>query len=262
MAIKKKKVSKSVTKRGKVAKTTRVKKATSKKTKTKTNERKRVSGKKRDAAKRISGRPKPSKRTHTKASKKSTTHKKEILRKPKRSKSSVRRKPRLKEIVIPVEHIEHGMPSVEDADRHLTHSHLNAGKFDRVEEVLAKVFLNTISKHTPFEPDEVTIYRHGVSFHLLTPKKKWNDDSEEYITELLKKHVGDGPSIQIIDSGKGSRIVKIFFGSKQQGVLIGDTTEELEKKITLLNDIRSYLSINYGDPYWDTFFETEESFYE
>lgn len=161
---------------------------------------------------------------------------------------------------IPVYHVETGDPGQFKEDKKLPgerftySSNGNRREPTKVSEVFEKFFVNYVNK-TPFEPDEVTIYRYGI--HIRPRIGVWNEHVEDDLKRVLQDYPGS--SMHVVDEGS-TFSVRINLGSKTRDVLAGDASDDLEKQQRMIEELYATVANEYKDTKveWWTFFETDQ----
>lgn len=168
-----------------------------------------------------------------------------------------------KRIRVPVFHTHTGDPSKYEEGIPLapdiyTHSgHMNRRP---PSEFASEAFENHFSakvKQSPFEPDEVMIYRYGV---LIRPRE--GELTQSMISEI-QRLLSDypGSSLHVIDEDT-TFSVRINLGSPMRGQLAEDVKKDLLKQKDLLDEIYELIAEEYGMPEWIIFWDTEEPGWE
>lgn len=160
---------------------------------------------------------------------------------------------------VPVYFTEVGAPDMfkedldTDGDRYTASSNANRRDPDKIDEIFENAFMNHI-KHTPFEPDEIQIYRYGI--HIRPRDGVWGEAIETTLKGFLSGYPGS--SIHVVQEGEETVSIRINLGSKAQGELAHDVSRDLRKQKELLTDIYAAMRDEFGHFEWFAFWETEE----
>lgn len=122
----------------------------------------------------------------------------------------------------------------------------------RVPMVFEKSFVGTLNK-TPFEADQVAIFRYGLS---IRPKEAmyWSESLEEKIQEILDPY--PGASVHVVDEADTFSI-RINLGSRTRPTLPDNIAEDLANTESILGDIYFEIEQTYGNTDWFVFWDTE-----
>lgn len=149
-----------------------------------------------------------------------------------------------------------GEPIKEDDDSpevYINSSHGNKSSINEdIKDIFEKTFVTTLNK-TPFEADEILIYRYGV---VIRPRHgDLSTETLEKVQRILS--VYPGSSIVAVKEAETFSL-KINLGNPKEGELAGNVSSDFEISGDILNDIYNYISDEYGDSEWFAFWETEE----
>ena len=128
----------------------------------------------------------------------------------------------------------------------------------RVPMVFEKSFIGTLNK-TPFEADEIAIFRYGLS---IRPKEAmlWSESLEERLQEILEPY--PGASIHVVDEADTFSI-RINLGNRIRPTSPDDISEDLANTESMLGDIYFEIEQTYGNTDWFVFWDTDiEMIYE
>jgi len=206
---------------------------------------------------------KPAKKGKPAKKKKSKPAPKKKAAKKKKKRVSKRKPFSLKRPKVPVYHIMTGDPRgyEEDikikGDRYMNNSNMNRkDPSAKVDEIFVNTFLRHLQK-SPFDTDEVFIYRHGIS---IRPRQGFfNSLIEEKISDIIS--AVPNSSIHHVDEDTTFSL-RINFGSIESGNTAAEVQEAFRRQKDILGDVYLAMAEEYGDLEWMVFFDTEVELYE
>jgi len=240
--------------------------------------------KKKPSKKRLSKKKLSKKKlTKKKPSKKKPSKKKPSKKKPSKKKPS-KKKPSKKALIseIPLEPIEpiseipfyktfRGDPNMyaekgipQSIEHFMNSSHANHKDMDRltlegtsrIATAFEKAFTGALNKG-PFEANDIEIYRYGA---IIRPHAGHFDESSKNIILEKLKEIPDA-SVHIVDEVETFSL-RINLGSAREGTNFMQASENIDYYKTILQDIYSYIELEYGDTEWFAFWDTEDAMYE